>query len=84
MKQITYLLLLILPGISNPIQACHSISDSLIGHWFVAEKNISYSSEESDNDNYHEEIIRHFIFNEDSTGYWLVETVKKHTDGKSD
>lgn len=80
MKTKTYVVLLLLFGISNHILASNSISKSLVGHWFVVEKNYNYSSEESVN--YEEEVIYNFIFNDDGTGFWMIEREKKHSSGE--
>jgi hypothetical protein len=62
--------------------ASNSIPEFLIGHWFVVERNYNYSSEEAVN--YDENITHNFIFNDDGTGFWMVETEKKHSGDKSE
>lgn len=69
-------------GLFGNIWAGNQIVDPLIGHWFVVEKNYHHSSEESDH--YEEIVINNFVFNEDGTGFWLVEREKMHSDGKSE
>lgn len=82
MKKEAYLVLLILLGISGHTLASNSITKNLIGHWFVVEKNYNYSSDEPVN--YKETVTYNFIFNDDGTGFWMVEIEKKQTDDKSE
>jgi hypothetical protein len=69
-------------GIFGYIWANNLITEPLVGHWFVVEKNYNYSSEESVN--YEDILINNFVFNEDGTGFWKVEREKKHSNGKSE
>ena len=80
MKRALFTLLLF--GIFGHIWASNQIIEPLIGHWFVVEENYNYSSEE--NVNYEEIVIINFVFNEDGTGFWMVEREKKHSNGKSE
>jgi len=72
---------ILLFGIFSNNWASNQILEPLIGHWFVVEKNYNYSSEE--NVNYEEIVIINFVFNEDGTGFWMVEIEKKHSNGKT-
>ena len=78
----TLLAAVLLLGIFSYIWAANQIIESLIGHWFVVEKNYNHSSGESVN--YEEIVINNFGFNEDGTGFWMVEREKKHSNGKSE
>lgn len=69
-------------GIFSYICASNQSIEPLIGHWFVSEKNYNYSSEQ--NVNYEEIVTISFVFNKDKTGLWMIESIKKHTNGKSE
>lgn len=69
-------------GIFGYIRASNQITEPLIGHWFVVETNYNQSSKE--NVNYEEIVINNFVFNEDGTGFWMVEREKKHSNGQSE
>lgn len=76
----TYLFMFLFMGIIHHVGASDSISKSLIGHWFVVQRNYDYSSGDSVNDE--EKVTYNFVFNDDGSGYWMVETEKKHSGGK--
>lgn len=69
-------------GIIGQLWAGNQVIEPLTGHWFVVEKNHNYSSETSVN--VEENVTINFVFNEDGTGFWLIESEKKHADGKSE
>jgi hypothetical protein len=81
MKRELFIAVLLFGIISN-ISAGNQIIEPLIGHWFAIEKNYNHSSE--GNVNYEEIVINNFIFNDDGTGFWMVEREKKHSNGKSE
>jgi hypothetical protein len=80
MKNRTILLLGCLLGMFGQSQANEPISTSIIGHWFVVERNYHYASKEGVNEE--ENVTYHFVFQEDGTGYWMVETEKTPSNGK--
>ncbi len=80
MRKVVYLVLLLITGLSGQTTASNLITKTLIGHWFVVEKNYNYSSDESVNNE--ETVTYNFNFNGDGTGFWKVEREKKQNGGE--
>lgn len=81
MKKVLFIVVLLF-GIIGQLWADNQIIETLIGHWFIAEKNAHYSS--GQNVNYEEIVTNSFVFNDDGSGFWLVETEKNHASGTSE
>ncbi|MBN2890610.1 MAG: hypothetical protein JXL97_01970 [Bacteroidales bacterium] len=81
MKRVLFTAVLLF-GFFGNIWAYNQVIEPLIGYWFVVEKNYNYSSEDSVN--YEEIVINNFVFNEDGTGFWMVEREKKHSNSESE